>query len=90
MKQTPPGVYKQKDRYRSQCSIYHNRKAKFVPFSCGTFETEAQAIHAREIIIKLVGLTPESKRKVRPYLVRALVNEYRESLGLKLLKTRDK
>ena len=86
----PIGVYLQNGRYRSQFSIYDNRKAKYYAFSCSSFETQAQAVQARQLIIDLVGETPESKKKVRPWQVREVVNKYRIELGLKPLNAKDK
>ena len=86
----PTGVYRQGDRYRSQYSIYYNRTGKFGLFSCSSYETLEQAVHARQLIVDLVGTTQDTKRKVRPWQVREVVNEYRESLNLRLLKAKDK
>ena len=86
----PTGVYKQGNRYKSQYNIYDNRKGKFKLFSCSSYETLEQAVHARQLIIDLVGTTQDTKKKVRPWQVRETVNEYRKQLGLKLLKEKDK
>jgi hypothetical protein len=86
----PTGVYKQGNRFRSQVNIYHNRKGKYIVFSCSSYETAEQAAHARQLIIDLIGTTDDTKKKVRPWKVRETVNEYRKTLGLTPLKEKDR
>jgi len=83
----PTGIRKLKSgRYMAQVSLYNMTTAQFKLKSLSTYNTLEQAVHIRNLVSDLIGNTNESKKKVRMSKVMEVVNEYRKSINLKLLK----
>ena len=89
MRDLPKGLYRTKaGRISVKCRVYDMKRKKLITLSCGVYDSIVIALGAKDVVDKLVGPTIDSKRRVRITTVLDVVNEYRISVGMDLLKKR--
>ena len=92
MRDLPRGLYMTKSgRISVKCRVYDMKRKKLITLSCGVYSGEdiSVPLAVRDLVKELVGPTIDSKRRVRITAVLDAVNEYRESVGMDLLKKRN-